>query len=135
MLLQGPKLRKIYTVSGKAAGESDLREGYSGQIWSCLGRGFWPTVLMAKGLACGVPHAKRYCAAYGDVPRPRHRGELPQVNVCPESKEHAQHGAILIGAAGEDTEQEDSEQRAISDRGNLQSDFDHASYTMQAQHG
>ena len=52
----------------------------------------------------------------------------PEIELGYQSANHADHRPVLIGAPGQNSQQKHPKQRAIGDRRNLQSDFDHAPY-------
>ena len=68
---------------------------------------------IGKKNAGGVSDAVGDHGANGDVPGPRNPGSEPQVEFRSETEEHADHRAGLVGAFGEDAEQEHSEQCAV----------------------
>src|SRR5579872_2187155 len=60
------------------------------------------------------------------VPGPGDLGAEPDIEFDGEAASHAYHGAALVGAPGEQAEQEDSQHGAISDGGDRKPDLDHA---------
>ena len=74
-----------------------------------------------------------YDRADGNVPGPGNRSEEPEVKAGGETHEQAHGSADFGGSHGEYSEEEDAEKSAVGDRSDLQSDFDDAAHSMQAE--
>src|SRR5271156_4051487 len=81
-----------------------------------------------------VAHGECHDRPNHHPPCPWNRCPFPQRQFHAEAKQHAHHGAALVGFSRQHSQQKNSEQSAISYRGDLQPHLNHASHFLQRQH-